>query len=61
MMQELFIIVKRANRDNGDDGSTYAFGVFSLVRHTCSSSTSSHINLELSQNFGDRLSRSDSY
>ena len=40
MLQELFITVKRANRDNGDDGSTYAVGVFSIVRHTCSSSSS---------------------
>ena len=39
MMQELFITVKRANRDNGDDGSSYAAGVFSIVRHTYSSSS----------------------
>jgi hypothetical protein len=26
MMQELFITVKRDNKDNGDDGSTYAVG-----------------------------------
>jgi hypothetical protein len=56
MMRELFITVKRDNRDNDDDGSTYAVEVFSIVRHTCSSSTSSHTNLELSQNFDDRLS-----
>ena len=55
MMQELFITVKRDNKDNGDDGSTYAVGVFSIVRHACSS-TLSHTNLELSQNFGDRQS-----
>ena len=47
MMQELFITVKRHNKDNDDDGSTYAVGVFSIVRHTCSSGTLSQINLEL--------------
>ena len=41
MMQELFITVKRHSRDNDDDGSTYTVvKVFSIVRHTCSSSSS---------------------
>ena len=42
MMQELFIIVMRDNKDNDDDnGSIYAVGIFNIARYTCSSCSSS--------------------
>jgi len=41
MMQELFIIVMRDNKDNDDDVSIYAAGIFNIARYTCSSCSSS--------------------